>query len=167
MNVKYLFHNKIEEKELHSIIEIKSIAWPYSFENQSKWIKNNINNEDIHVLLLDENDTVVAYLNMISIDFEINGKIHSGLGIGNVCASKKGSGNGTILMQEINRYFVENKKIGLLFCKEGLLSFYKKQGWDLIPNEKIAIEGISKQIYTMILNFNSDIEYLTYKGKTF
>jgi hypothetical protein len=167
MSIKYLVHNEIEDKDLQSVIDIKSIAWPYSVENQLQWIKNNISNEDVHVLLLDENDAVTAYLNMIAIDFEINGKKHSGFGVGNVCASEKGSGNGANLMREINRYFVENKKIGLLFCKEGLLGFYKKQGWYLIPDEKIAVEGINKHTHIMILNFNSDIEQLTYSGKIF
>ncbi len=167
MSVKYLVHNKIDDENLKRIIAIKSIAWPYSYENQVQWINDNIDNEDIHVLLLDENDVVTAYLNMIAIDFEINGKIHSGFGIGNVCASKKGSGNGVKLMQEIKTYFVKNEKIGLLFCKEGLLSFYKKQGWDLIPHGKSVVEAINRQIHTMILNFNSDIEHLTYNGKIF
>lgn len=167
MIVKYLVHSEIENKDLQRVIEIKSIAWPYSFENQLEWIKNNIKNEDVHVLLLDENTAVTAYLNLIDIDFEINGETHSGFGIGNVCASKKGDGNGANLMQEINRYFVENKKIGILFCKDGLLSFYKKQGWDLIPDEKIAVVGINKQTYTMIFNFNGDLEHLTYNGKIF
>lgn len=163
--IKYLIHKDTQEGDLKNIIDIKSIHWPYPLKRQLEWIEHNINDEDVHVFLIGEDGTIEAYLNMIIIAFEINKKTYQGFGIGNVCSSKKG--RGAILMQEIGKYFVENEKIGILFCKRELIDYYSKYGWELIQYEKVKIEGIKEGIFTMILNYNNAVDNLNYRGKMF
>lgn len=168
MIIQYILHKELNDENLKKIIDIKSIAWPYSFEKQLKWIENNIKDEDIHVLLLDDNNAITAYLNMVSINFTINNVNYSGYGIGNVCASKRGSGKGALLMHKLNKYFVDNKIIGLLFCKEELLNFYNKQGWKHLSEDKVIVNGINDQVKIMILNYGHDsIEKLIYTQRIF
>lgn len=166
MKTKYIFHKDITENELLEVIKLKSIAWPYSLENQLQWIKGNIKDDDVHVLLLDENNTVKAYLNMIAIVFKINGKINSGFGIGNVCALEKGKGWGKQLIKFTNTYLKNNNKIGLLFCKSQLVKFYSDNNWKLVRNEKL-ICPFKNEVQTMVYNSPEDFKQLEYLGKLF
>lgn len=168
MIIKYVCHQELNNSDLERIIHVKSIAWPYSRENQLKWIENNIKNDDIHVLLFDENKTIIAYLNLILVDFVINGENYSGYGIGNVCAARKGNGDGGMLMSEIKKYFITHKMIGLLFCKEETVDFYKKYGWEALPKSRTIVHGIGEEIKVMIINYDyNSIEQLVYKQKIF
>lgn len=163
--IKYLLHKNVQNEDLKNIIDIKSIYWPYPLQSQLEWIENNINDEDVHAFLIGEDRNVEAYLNMIAITFEVNKKKYEGFGIGNVCSSKKGSG--AILMQEMRKYFIEKDKVGILFCKSELISYYIKYGWELIPYEKIITKDINENIFTMILNYRDVVDSLDYSGKIF
>lgn len=168
MVLQFILHGDLKDADLKKIINVKSIAWPYSEEKQLKWINDNIKEDDVHVLLLDDYQNMTAYLNMVSISFIINNIEYSGYGIGNVCAVKRGEGHGAILMNKLNEYFVSNKIIGLLFCKKDLLEFYKKQGWNILSQDKILVQGIGNQSEMMILNYDySSIEKLTYSDRIF
>lgn len=167
MKTKYIFHKDITENELLEVIKIKSIAWPYSLENQLQWIKDNIEDDDIHVLLMDEKNDVKAYLNMIAIVFKINGKINSGFGIGNVCALEKGKGWGKELIISVNSYLKDNGQIGILFCKQVLVKFYSENDWNLIENEKIILKKAFENIKCMISNKELNLKKLEYTGKLF
>lgn len=66
-HIKLIVHENIAQDELNEVIRIKSTQWNYSYEEQMQWIKNNIKDTDIHVLLY-FNEKSVAYLNLIDID---------------------------------------------------------------------------------------------------
>jgi hypothetical protein len=159
-------HKEVTRKQLEDIIEIKSKAWPYSFSSQLEWINVNLKANDIHVLLtLDK--TNVAYLNLIEIKFKLDGVENDGFGIGNVCASEKGKGWGKEIMAQTNLILNKRKKIGLLFCKKSLVTFYNLSNWRLIEHKKLKLSFNSESIETMIFNCKFEFQHLDYMGKPF
>jgi len=159
-------HKKITSTLLNEIIQIKSIAWPYNYEKQLKWIHGNLKSTDIHVLLYRE-ESLVGYLNLIEIEFKIDGNLKNGFGIGNVCAKEKGKGWGKELISETNSYLIQTNKIGLLFCKDLLVNFYKINNWRKIEKEKITLLFNNKFIQTLIFNWDNGFQNLEYTGRPF
>jgi hypothetical protein len=156
----------ISQHYLDEIIRIKSSAWPYAYEDQLKWINENLKYNDLHSLLFYK-EKVIAYLNFISIKLNINDESYDALGIGNVCTLEKGKGLGNILIQLNNKYLTDNNKIGLLFCKQSLVSFYKRNGWSIVEKSCLNLHFNNKNIETMILNYSKPVNRLTYIGKAF
>jgi hypothetical protein len=159
-------HKEITTIQLNEIIQIKSIAWPYSYEKQLEWIHHNLKNTDIHVLLYQE-EILVAYLNLIDIELKIDNILFDALGIGNVCAIEKGKGLGFELLNKTNKFIIEDHSIGLLFCKIDLVSFYTKSSWNLIEKKQLNLVFDTKNIETMIFNYNLPFKKLTFEGKAF
>jgi hypothetical protein len=159
-------HKEVNSSQLEEIIKVKSKAWPYSFDKQLEWISANLKETDIHVLLF-LNETCVAYLNLIVIEFMLDGIVIDGFGIGNVCAIEKGNGYGKEIITQTNLYLVQRNKIGLLFCKNNLINFYNLYDWKLIEKKKLTLLFDNESIETMI--FNSDMEFhiLKYFGRPF
>lgn len=163
MDVEIVRHSEVNEDILCKIISIKTISWPHSFDSQLKWIEENLDGGDLHVLLY-INSELVCYLNLVNVEVEINNCKYSVLGIGNVCSKYRGKGFGNNLMEYVNDYLLQNSKIGLLFCKEALVPFYKKNNWSHISNE---ITNLSNSIETFIYNYNNKVESLSYTGRNF
>lgn len=172
MNQKFMYNlslipqSDISESELNEIIEIKSLSWPYNYEEQVKWLKNNLKESDIHVLLLSDG-SCVAYLNLVSIDLRINGKLISGLGIGNVCTKMKGKGQGKKLMMMTNSFLRKSKKTGLLFCRYRLVDFYYKCNWIKIDDSRIKVAFDNTNIVSMYYNYNEPLELIEFNGRLF
>ncbi|MBJ9722867.1 hypothetical protein I5515_13775 [Acinetobacter calcoaceticus] len=155
--IKLIAHKEITENELNEVVRIKSAQWHYSYDEQLQWIKKNIKDLDIHVLLsLDGRN--VAYLNLIDIDLFVEEIAVKGFGIGNVCAIEKGKGFGFELMKEVNETIIRLNKVGLLFCKEPLLKFYRSLGWKDLASEEYKINGDKLEV--MIYNVNYDNKIL-------
>lgn len=164
-HIKLIVHGNIAEDELNEVIGIKSTQWNYSYEEQMQWIKKNIKDTDIHVLLY-LNGKSVAYLNLIDIDLVVSNISKKGLGIGNVCAIEKGKGFGFELMKETNSFISQSNKIGLLFCKEPLLKFYRSLGWKDLASEEYKINGDKIEVMIYNVNYNNKI-LIEYDGTLF
>ncbi|MFV7479725.1 hypothetical protein ACNPMW_06060 [Acinetobacter junii] len=161
--IKLIAHKEITENELNEVVKIKSAQWHYSYNEQLEWIKKNIKDLDIHVLLSSDGRNV-AYLNLIDIDLFVEEIPVKGFGIGNVCAIEKGNGFGFELMKEVNETIIRLNKVGLLFCKEPLLKYYSSLGWvELRSTEyKINCEG------SKVMVFNSrNGSFVRYEGILF
>ena len=167
MRIKFVEHKNLPGKELQEIVRIKSRAWPYSQEEQLKWIKNNIKENDVHVLLCGPEDKIIAYANLINIYVKINDHDYSALGIGNVCAYEKGKGDGKRLMQFVNEFLLQNDKIGFLFCTEKLINFYRWNQWVLIQKAKTVFAFNNELVETMVFNWNEGLRRVEYKGLAF
>lgn len=162
-HIKLIVHKEITEDELNEVIRIKSAQWHYSYEEQLQWIKKNLKNTDIHVLLsLDGRN--IAYLNLIDIELFVEGVAVKGFGIGNVCAIQKGKGFGFELMKEVNKTITQLNKVGLLFCKEQLLKYYSSLGWVELSQTEYKINcGNSK---VMVFN-TGNVAFVKYDGILF
>lgn len=163
---KLVHHNEIPIKILDQVVAIKSIAWPYSYEDQLKWISKNLRPTDIHVLLY-EGNILVAYLNLIDIDFLLDGESLQGFGIGNVCSMQKGKGYGSELLKVTNSYLLQEQKTGLLFCKENLIPFYSLNQWLLLKKESLKLSFNNLEIETMAFNLIDTFRMLEYNGISF
>src|SRR5947209_1919910 len=131
MEFKFCMHSQISSKELRNIIELKNIHWKYTVDQHLSWIKENILDADIHVTMY-KNNKLLGYLNLVVIKVKLNNKDCDIYGIGNVCSRENGYGYGKELLIGIQQYLIENDCRGILFCKNALVPFYKKFGWDLI-----------------------------------
>lgn len=165
-DVLYIQHSKLSQSLLNEIIKVKTAAWPYSYDEHYKWIKSNLKNSDIHVLLYD-GDTALAYINLIAIDINVDLVELNGFGIGNVCALKMGKGWGKELIIEVNKYLIENNKVGLLFCKIKLVKFYMENGWILPFDEQIKLSNISAGVTSLVYNTPDNFIQLKYDGILF
>jgi len=164
--LKVIQHANISKVNLDEIIRIKSVAWNYPYEMQLEWIRINLKDSDLHLLLY-EDDKAVAYLNLISIELIIDEITYSALGVGNVCAIEKGKGYGTELMKKANQFIVNENSIGLLFCKISLVDFYKKFDWSIVEETKLNLSFHNENIITMIYNFKLPFNQLSYNKRVF
>jgi hypothetical protein len=158
----FKLHADIQENEMDKIIALKSIFWQYSYESQINWLKNNLQNNDLHMMIID-NEELIAYLNLVKIQLTINGANFHAIGIGNVCTVQTGKGYGSVLMAELNNYLLVNHLIGALFCHSELERFYAKFCWQKIS----IIHKENRSNVMMIFNFNPPIFDANYDGKLF
>lgn len=165
-DVRYIPHSQITPDILDEIIGVKTIAWPFSYESQSEWIKNNLSDSDVHVILLIDKK-IFAYLNLIEIDIEIDSTSSSGYGVGNVCAAERGKGWGGKLLSSVNTYLTDNNRVGMLFCKKELINFYSSSDWKLINHSDHFFSDLDEKTYVLLYNVPENFKKLQYFGKSF
>lgn len=164
LKTKIIRHADIKQNEIDNIIALKSVFWQYSYESQINWLKKNLHDQDLHLMVYD-NEQLVGYLNLVNIQIAINGTDLPALGVGNVCTSQSGKGYGSVLMSQLNTYLLENNWIGILFCRSEIELFYAKFNWENIETGLLQIENLSASM--MIFNFNLPIVHVKYDGKLF
>lgn len=165
-NLLLIPHSDISTDNLEEVIKLKSISWPYSRDEQIKWISSHLKDSNLHALLK-EDDLYVAYLNLIPIDLKINGKDIKGLGIGNVCTSIRGKGWGREIMLQTNAYLQKNEKTGLLFCRDRLIDFYCMCGWHKIENSNLRVAFDYTGIVSMYYNYSEPLRLMEFSGNIF
>jgi hypothetical protein len=165
MEFKFLLQSQITAIELESIVSLKKLHWDYSIEEHINWIKANIQADDIHVLMV-ENNELIGYLNLIKTQVIINSKTHPFLGVGNVCTKNKGKGYGKDLLTAINNYLIINSLNGILLCKNDLMGFYSKVNWVLV-DDSIRDQNSYKNINFMLFNYEDEITDFKYSGRYF
>lgn len=162
-NIKLIVHKEITEDDLNEVLRIKSAQWHYSYEEQLQWVKKNIKDSDIHVLL-SLNGNNVAYLNLIDIDLFLDEILTKGFGVGNVCAIVRGKGFGFELIKEVNKFITQSNKMGLLFCKEPLLKYYSSLNWVELNQTEYKINCENSKV--MIFNSRNSV-FVRYDGLLF
>ncbi|AYD47988.1 GNAT family N-acetyltransferase [Arachidicoccus soli] len=169
MYFQFIRHKDLTLDQLDEICKIKKQVWNYSIVQHKDWIKSNLKENDIHVLMKDQSYRNIAYLNLVDCKIILNNKERNVRGLGNVCTIQSGKGNGTVLMNFINRYLIENEDMGFLFCKKSLLNFYTRIGWKIVEQKYLLFPLFnSDQIFTLTFNFkNEKINFLEYSGKLF
>lgn len=163
--VKLIRHCEASNKLLEKIANIKSVRWSYSLEQQLLWMKNNLQQNDVHLLVYAEND-LIAYTNFVNVEVIINNVPIQFMGIGNVCTTESGKGYGDLLMLSINDSILQNNWRGILLCKDNLIPYYEKYQWNLISSSKI-LSDILSDINAMIYNFKTKIISLHYTDRNF
>jgi len=165
-DVLFIRHDKLTSVLLDEIIKVKTVAWPFNYDEQCDWIKNNLKNSDIHVLLFD-GKKVIAYLNLIEIEIKVDSVLYVAYGIGNVCALEKGKEWGKKLLIQVNTYLNENNKVGLLFCKDNLVKFYSENDWVLICNDQLELFNSAAGVHTFVHNTPENFIHLKFDGILF
>lgn len=166
-SLEIIAHRELQLQQLDSIIAIKSVAWPYSYIEHQNWIENHLKPEDLHVLFKRGNE-VLAYLNLVDIEVVLNDKLVKCWGVGNVCSKERGKGYGVELMKKVNEFILHSHRVGVLFCKDPLLKFYKTLSWLQIPECGVSLKAESK-VNTLIfgVDLGMSTHCLSYNGKLF
>lgn len=164
METKLILHKDINTQTLNKICALKSVHWHFPLEKQLEWIQHNIQDLDHH-LLIDDNNELVAYMNLVSIEVDVNDIRQEFKGIGNVCTRTSGSGLGNVLMAEANRILTQHNWRGILLCKDNLVPFYAKYNWVLVDKSKIKNDRYS-DIHVMVFNTEL-VDSLSYDGRNF
>jgi len=161
----YLLHSKLSKTDLAKIISIKQKHWNYSSKEHENWIRNNIINDDIHVMML-ENEILFGYMNLVNVEVIINKQKNIFLGIGNVCSLIQGNGYGKKLLLDVQEFIINNDFKGILFCNDKMVSFYKKYNWNLIDHNVVKSKNI-KKTNIMTFNFKNNISCFEYNDRIF
>jgi predicted N-acetyltransferase YhbS len=158
-------HSDISEEELIEIYDLKAIRWKYTLEQHKKWMAENIQPNDFH-LIIKADQQPIGYTNLVDVNALINhGNVHV-RGIGNVCTSETGKGFGNVLMEEMNVVLAQNQWKGVLLCKDFLVPYYEKFGWQLVDRKLIKTEKYTK-VNFMTYNLKQIISFFEYNGRNF
>lgn len=158
-------HKALDAANLNQIIRIKSCAWPYSYEDQLDWIDMHLSPSDLHVFY-HVGDQPVAYLNLIDTTVWLDDKQVAVYGVGNVCVIHKGQGQGLALMKLVTDFIHTGHRLGMLFCKKPLISFYEKAGWSVLAHQACRIE-LPPAVHVMVSCRQKEVECLRYDGNLF
>ncbi len=124
-------HAKLKEDILKKIIRVKQYYWDYSYAEHKQWLYENVKDDEYHLVIMGEDEQLIAYLNMIKTHIFYHGGKEEVMGIGNVCVAKNhlGHGLGQLIMEICNYHLRNYQKRAILLCKENLVDFYKNSGW--------------------------------------
>ena len=165
MIINFIRHKEISNELLTEIAIIKKYHWKYTIEEHLNWMKENLDLNDIHVLMKDENSELIAYLNLVNISITLNEIENDFLGLGNVCVNEKKRGYGSILLKNVNGFLRTNKIRGAVLCKDLLIPFYRINDWKHVEKSKTSTN--LQNINICVFNVNEKIKNLEYKGKLF
>ena len=139
---KFVKHVDLSVAEKLQIAELKNQHWPYGIESQLQWMKENVKPNDVHLLGFDALTTnLLAYITIVQLIVSIDGIVKPMLGIGGVCISKviEHSGYGKSLTKMAEAFIQNHNLQGILLCKDELVHFYKKCGWELIVYKRAKV----------------------------
>jgi len=143
LRIQFIKNSEITKDSFNQIINLKRKHWDYSYDEHKRWMEENLNENDYHIVIFRESDEVIAYLNVVNTFITIETTKEKVLGVGNVCVDKSvaGQGVGTLLMCSCN-YLIRNINTrAILLCRRHLVNFYRKSGW--IEYEGITLLGNS------------------------
>lgn len=146
LKIKCISHKEITEDLLNKIVLIKCQHWNYPIEEQLKWLSRNLNSQDKHLLILNHEDKLIAYMNLVNVKIEYETSTEFLLGVGNVCVDIHYIGKklGQLLMNVCTFYLRSINTTGMLLCKDQLNPFYIKAGWIRYNNKLVINKEVSK-----------------------
>jgi len=129
--VEVVSNKGITSSKLDEIVTLKMQHWNYTRDEHLSWIKSNLVDNDYHLLLNDEANYILAYLNLVNVIVSYDSCSTEYVGIGNVCVDLRSNtrGYGMLLMNFANFYLKQLGRQGILLCKKELDVFYQKVGW--------------------------------------
>lgn len=165
MELQLIKHKDILFRDLLRAISIKSVSWPFPIESQFKWILENVQDEDVHIFLR-ENEIDIAYMTLSPVVAIVNEVQTPFMGVGCVCTRYHGNGAGKELMTRINQVLLDGNHRGLLFCRKELIKFYTLYGWQLIPEDSVHFNSQHNGVFAMVYNCVS-INRIDYSDRLF
>ncbi len=162
MTEKYTIfkHKDLNEDALREIIRLKQQHWNHPYESQKKWIEDNLQPEDIHMLYAIDG-RYIAYMSICIIDIFSKEMHIKAKGLGNVCVDKElqGKGLGKRLVEKANELITDAGEVGILLCHNHLLAFYERCGWHNVEYNSLLI-GENK-FNDILMLLNCDKNYLS------
>jgi predicted GNAT family N-acyltransferase len=168
IHINFTPHQDVASQTLAQIARLKQLHWDYPMEDQLRWIENNIQPQDIHLLVYSER-RLLAYLNLVHRAVLDSAAKKPVLGVGNVCvdSAAQHTGLGALLMWSANCYLNTHHTAGILLCKASLRRFYEKTGWKAFEGKACDKHGkaLADDIYLYVYNGSFDTVKLL--GDTF
>ena len=130
INIEFISHKDCDQNLKIEICKFKNLNWPYSIDEHLNWMAINLQPNDVHLLLRVDKE-LVAYMNLVQLELELDNIAHVGLGIGNVCVSPayKGKYYGRLIMSVADFFARQQNKLAILLCKEKNIGFYNNCQW--------------------------------------
>lgn len=156
LKVKVIKHHELTDDMERTIANFKNETWVYTIESQVRYLRDNCNIDDLHLILLFDNE-IVSYLCIHNIDIVIDGVINRVFGIGSVCTSPKNRGNGySKMLLEYSDNLLLKGYPSVLLCQDGLIDFYEKFNW-ILSERNHFFEGREFNIMTRNISFVNSI----------
>lgn len=157
MQFEVIKNQDLKVEKLTKIISLKEQYWKHGNESQVAWMKNNLKDNDLHVLMMNNGGgeyNLIAYLNLVNIIADVDEVSYKCIGVGNVCVDKahEHDGFGQKLMNFANQFIKNNDSCGILLCKPMVRGFYRKTGWIEICPEEAYVDGSVYSSLIMIKN---------------
>jgi hypothetical protein len=160
LNLKSIKNINISNNSIKNIAKLKSQEWKYTINIQKKWIKKNVQPNDIHNMLF-INKKLIGYtlLRKRILNFICKkNKDKKYFYLDTLILDKKYRKEkfnhktyGEILMTYNNKIIKKHKYISLLRCHNHMIKFYKKFNW-IKANSKKIITDDKKKLNIMIFN---------------
>ncbi len=127
---------------LDRILQLKLQFWPYPLASQRRWFKDHVAPQDLHVLALDEEDSLVGYTRIALDDTRGCGTIDT------MCVSRnaQGRGVGSLVMRAANAAILNEGRFGLLSCDAELVPFYASCGWREVSSPVLRAGQVTMQL---------------------
>lgn len=162
--IKIYTQNKknLKKKDIYEICKLKNSFWKYGINENLKWFKKNVKNNDLNILIK-KNNKIIGYTLLRKRKLKVDNKTKYYLYLDTIIISKseRKKNFGDILIRFNNLIIEQYNCIGILICERGNIGFYKKFGWNVIPKNKC------KFINKDIRNLKSLIYNNKYKKKLF
>ena len=156
---KIIQHSEITDSDLVAIASLKDQHWIHGVDSQLEWMSRNIERSDFHILGVNTDAKLVAYLALVNIDLTINDEdcCYSYLGLSNVCVDRniEKNGVGSELVFHANEFLKKNNRPGILLCKDALIPFYAKNEWRALKYHN-AVVGCEDYLKNIMI-FNCDL----------
>tara|TARA_B110000027_G_C16059553_1_gene273758 strand:+ start:345 stop:881 length:537 start_codon:yes stop_codon:yes gene_type:complete len=162
--IRLIKNKDLKTNDLNRIVKLKNSEWKYNIQNHKIWIRKNLKPQDVH-FLLNKKNFLVGYnlLRKRKIEIESNS-----LKLSNkstfyyfdtfiIDKESRKKGLAKLFINNINKYILKQKKLGLLLCKKDHLEFYKKFNWNLVNKNYFKI--IDKKTKLNIMIFNNKIGF--------
>jgi hypothetical protein len=145
----------LQKKYINQILSLKNKHWKHTIASQKKFFKDNINEEDLHIILLNKNK-LTGYVCLRKKKYLTKNKIKKYLHFDTLIIEKysRQMNYSNLLMNFTNKIIKNLSCFSILYCKKNLISFYKKYGWE-IAKKKCDIIKSSNHKIKMIYNNNS------------
>jgi predicted N-acetyltransferase YhbS len=134
-------HHELTIALRESIAAFKMAFWNYDLQAQLRWLENETEPDDRHLILLTGRD-VVGYLRLTRRSVSESRYGPSIVGVSTVAVASKlqGRGLGRQLMHSANQAILsESKAVGTLCCASDKVLFYQKCGW--VPARNIFVRA--------------------------
>jgi hypothetical protein len=145
MEIKFITHSECSEDLLYNICTLKKQHWDYPVAEQIRWFNDNLSGNDIHVCIFD-GENLIAYTTLVNIKYHIEDNAElDGLGIGSVCVDTNylNKKYGFFVVQIVSAFIRQKGLVGILLCKDELVSFYEKNNWIKFTGE-LKVPGLNK-----------------------
>ena len=161
MNFQSIKTSELNKKQIDQILNLKNTYWKYGRKSQLKWFKKNALVNDLHNLLLINNE-IVGYtflanrsLKVLHLN-KINDKVSYTL-FATLILSKKYRNFFYVskFMKFNSEMIVKKNKPSFLLCHDHNVKLYKFFGWSSLDISNFKVPDHSSNLKGMIYNFDN------------